>query len=433
MPLRAGKKVLTGALAWAALVAAVAVAFDRIEPATRARLDHVRDEAWRTLRERPPEFRIRFTGGGLLEGDRPGERDKFIERGNGVLARVDGRVERVGEVARKRREGDDLVVTIALDTERATFPLRQGARAVRRSQGRSFVFAAQSLLTDARRVEVARRWQEFRAQHEAALLAELQPVVTELMQGGAAIVEEQLPEALGRHRAEVDALLTRLQAEVGRDQLLPLLAEEIWPIVARHAKSPAETIGRELWDKVPLFDIAMRAAADKVLEKEPVRVEKRWRTFLEDEAVPTLQAHEPEMTAALAAIARDVLQSEPVHARVSAVLRRVTQDPDAKKLTSALSREVLFENPRLNEFVRAKLAEPDVRARLQRVSERVQEFLDPIGDLLLLDDSGQGINPDLARLIRLFLLHRDAQVIDLDPGDGPPLLDGSEIEGRHES
>jgi hypothetical protein len=157
MPLRAGKKVLTGALAC-----------DRIEPATRARLDHVRDEAWRTLRERPPEFRIRFTGGGLLEGDRPGERDKFIERGNGVLARVDGRVERVGEVARKRREGDDLVVTIALDTERATFPLRQGARAVRRSQGRSFVFAAQSLLTDARRVEVARRWQGFRAQHEAA-------------------------------------------------------------------------------------------------------------------------------------------------------------------------------------------------------------------------------------------------------------------------
>jgi hypothetical protein len=139
------------------------------------------------------------------------------------------------------------------------------------------------------------------------------------------------------------------------------------------------------------------------------------------------------MTAALAAIARDVLQSEPLQERVSVLLSRITQDPAAKGLTSALSREVLFENPRLREFVRAKLAEPDTRARLQRVTDRVQEFLDPIGDLLLLDETGQGINPDLARLIRLFLLHRDVQVIDLDPGDGPPLQDGSEIEGRHES
>jgi hypothetical protein len=121
---------------------------------------------------------------------------------------------------------------------------------------------------------------------------------------------------------------------------------------------------------------------------------------------------------------------EPVRAsRPSCVASRRTR----AKLTSALSREVLFENPRLREFVRAKLAEPDTRARLQRVTERVQEFLDPIGDLLLLDETGQGINPDLARLIRLFLLHRDVQVIDLDPGDGPPLQDGSEIEGRHES
>jgi hypothetical protein len=167
MPLRAGKKVLTGVLAWAAIAAAIAVAVERIEPATRARLDHVRGEAWRTLRERPPEFRVRFAGAALQGGA------KLVERSNGVLARVDGRIERVGEVTRIRVEGDDVVVTIALDRERATFPIRQGARAVRRSQGRSFVVAVQALLTEDRRAEVARRWQEFRDLHQAAVLAEL--------------------------------------------------------------------------------------------------------------------------------------------------------------------------------------------------------------------------------------------------------------------
>src|SRR5262249_45056003 len=127
MPLRAGKKVLTGALSWAAIAAAIAVAFERIEPATRARLDHVCDETWRTVRERAPEFRVRFAGAAAA--------GRLVERNNGVLARVDGRIERVGEVTRVRLEGDDVVVTIALDRERATFPMRQGARAVRRSQG----------------------------------------------------------------------------------------------------------------------------------------------------------------------------------------------------------------------------------------------------------------------------------------------------------
>ena len=426
MAARAGKKVLLGALFWTAAFAVAGVALSRLDPATHARLDHVRTEGWRALHERAPSFVVRFAGPG------PAAAEKYVERNNGVFAEVDGRFDRIGEITRVRRDGADLLATIAFDRARVDLQLRQGTKAVRRSQGRSFVFALQTLLTDERRAAVARRWQEFRAVHEAAVLAELQPVVAELLQGGAALVEQELPAALARHGPEIDLLLKRLRTEVGRDQLLPLLTEEVWPVVVRHAAVPAEVIGRELWEKVPLFDIAMRAAADKVLEKEPVRVEKRWRDFVNDEALPTLAAHEPEMAGALAAIARDLLQSDAVHRRVSALLDSLLKDPDAKRLTAALTRELLFDNPRLREFVRARLDDPQVRARLQRVSDRLQEFLDPVGDLLLLDESGQAINPDLARVIRLLLLKRDAQVIYLELGDGPPLLAGSEIEGRHD-
>jgi hypothetical protein len=424
MAVRAGKNVLFGALFWIAALAAAGVALSRVDPATRARLDHVRTEGWRALHDRPPAFVVRFAGFG--SGDR------YVERNNGVFAQVDGRFDRIGEITRVRRDGDDLLATIAFDRARADVQLRQGTKAVRRSQGRSFVYALQKLLTDERRAAVAQRWQEFRALHEAAVLSELQPVVADLLQGGAALVEQELPAVLARHGAEVDALVKRLRIEVGRDQLLPLLTEEVWPVVVRHAAAPAEVIGRELWDKVPLFDIAMRAAADKVLEKEPVRVEKRWRDFVNDEALPTLAAHEPEMAAAFAAIARELLQSDAVHRRVSTLLDSVLKDPEAKRLTSELTRELLFENPRLKEFVRQRLDDPEVRARLQRVSDRLQEFLDPVGDLLLLDATGQAINPDLAQLIRLLLLKRDAQVLYLELGDGPPLLPGSEIEGRHD-
>ena len=427
MAARAGRKVLFGALFWTALLAAVAAAFARLDPATRARLDHVSTEGWRALHDRPAAFVVRLTGPGAAGSDR------YVERNNGVFAQVEGRFDRVGEITRVRRDGADLLATIEFDRARGELPLRQGTIAVRRSQGRSFVYALQTLLTDERRAALARRWAEFRQLHEAALLSELQPVVAELLQGGAAIVQQELPATLARHGAELDVLLRRLKTEVGREQLLPLLTEEVWPVVARHAAGPAEAIGRELWEKVPLFDFAMRAAADKVLEKEPVRVEARWREFVKEEALPTLAAHEPEMTAALAEIARELLQSDAVHRRVSGALESVLKDPEAKRLTAILTRELLFDNPNLKEFVRARLDDPDVRGRLQRVSDRLQEFLDPVGDLLLLDESGTAINPDLARLIRLLLLKRDAQVLYLEPGDGPPLLPGSEIEGRHDS
>lgn len=427
MPARAGRKILFGALFWTAALAALAAAISRLDPATAARLDHVRTEGWRALHDRPPSYVVR------LSGPQAAGSDRYVERNNGVFAQVEGRFDRVGEVTRVRRDGADLLATIEFDRARGEIALRQGTVAVRRSQGRSFVYALQTLLTDERRAALAQKWQEFRALHEAAVVAELQPVVADLLEGGAALVEQELPAALARHGAELDLLLKRLRTEVGRDQLLPLLTEEVWPVVVRHAAAPAETIGRELWEKVPLFDIAVRAAADKVLEKEPVRVEQRWREFVKEEALPTLAAHEPEMTAALAAIARELLQSDAIHRRVSAVVDSLLQDPEAKRLTAILTRELLFDNQRLREFVRQRLEDPEVRGRLQRVSDRLQEFLDPVGDLLLLDESRTAINPDLARLIRLLLLKRDAQVLYLEPGDGPILLPGSEIEGRHDS
>jgi hypothetical protein len=393
------------------------------EPETRERLRRVKAELWRAVAEPAPTYTVLFEDG------------TFLERGNGVLAVMDGRLARVGEVVRVRNAGPelrDLLATIAIDERTAEFRPRAGAVGVRRSQGRSFLFALQTLLPAARWRQVQEEWSSFRSRHAASLAHELEPLASELLAAALRAVAEELPDALERHRAEIDAVVARMREGLAQEQVRPLLVEELWPMVKRHAAAPMESVGRELWERVPLMSFALRAAADRLLEDEPVRVEDRWRRFVEEEALPTLRAHQPELEQAFAALVKDVLSSEPVQARATAAWEGVRYDPQVQALARALVRELLVENPRLPAAMKALAERPATKERVRRLGERFQEFFDPLGDLIFLDETGEGINPDLAWLIRLLLLRRDANVVYVEDGEGEPLPPGSELPGRHE-
>ncbi len=420
------KQMSLGAAFWIALAVATTVALGAFSPAQRGRIEHVKVEMWRALLEPAPTYTIRFVGG------------TAIERGNGVVAVVDGQLERVGEVVRVRRDSapPQVVVTVALDDRRvhaAEFRPRAGVVGVRRSQGNSFLFAVRTLIPAARLEQIRSEWDRFRARHAAELARELEPLAQELMQGALQAISAELPAALARHQREIDLLSERLRGELAGTPASELLAAELLPIVERHAAAPAEQIGRLLWDKLPLMSFALRAAADRVLEDRPVRVEERWQRFLDEEALPVLREHRGEMEAAIAAMARDAAADPELRNGVRRIFEQVRDDPLVKSLVPQLLEELIAKNPHLTRWLNQLRNDPRMRDRFDRLSSQLQEFLDPLGDLLFLDATGEGINPELAWLIRLLLLRRDAQVIHLEGGGGEALAPGSEIEGRHES
>ncbi|MBL8841493.1 MAG: hypothetical protein JNL90_08190 [Planctomycetes bacterium] len=419
-------KMVMGAAAWLAAAVGVTVALGGLSPAQRGRIEHVKIEMWRTLLEPAPTYSIRFAGG------------TAIERGNGVVAAIDGKLERVGEVVRVRRASDspEVVVTVALDDRRvgaAEFRPLAGSIGVRRSQGNSFLFAVRTLLPAARMEQVRREWELFRARHAAELARELEPLAEELLEGALQAIAAELPDALARHRREIDLLLGKLQGELAGKPASELLAAELLPIVERHAAAPAEVIGRELWDRLPLMSFALRAAADRVLEDRPVRVEERWRQFVDEEALPVLREQRGAMETAIAAIARDAVADPELRDGLRRIVEQVQDDPLVQALARRMLAELVAENPHLAAWLRGLRDDARMRARVDRLSARLQEFLDPLGDLLFLDATGEGINPELAWLIRLLLLRRDAQVIHLEGGGGAPLEPGSELEGRHDA
>jgi hypothetical protein len=425
----AGRRRLVGAFFWLAAAVAAAAAAASLAPPTRERLDHVKVEMARAVFDPAPTFTILYRGGTVLE------------RGNGVLAIVDGKLERIGEVVRVRPDGDDasdVRATIAIDEHGGTYRPAAGTVGVRRSQGRSFLFALQTLLPASQWERVRTEWTSFRARNAEELSREIEPLAGQLLATTLRAVAAELPDALERHRADLDRVVTRMRNGLGEEQVRPLLIEDLWPIVVRNAAGPAEQIGRELWDRVPLMSFALRAAADRLLEDEPVRVEERWNRFVQEEALPTIRAHLPELEQAFAAIVKEVLASEDVQSRTAAVWAGIRDDPAVQALARTLTRELLADNARLNAALRALADDPATRERVARIGARFQEFLDPLGDLIFLDESRQGINPDLAYLIRLLLLRRDEQVVYLEAPPAPDdvklalLPPGSELPGRHE-
>ncbi len=420
----AGRKALLGAAFWAAAALGVTAAVESLEPATRGLLEHVKVEMWRAVLDPAPTYTILFRGGAR------------VERDNGVFAVVNGRLARVGEVVRVRADDAvpaDLHATIALDDRTGFYRPTAGAVAVCRSQGRSFLFALKTLVPEPRWQQIQREWASFRSQHQADLTRELEPLAGRLLAVTLSAVAAELPDALERHRRDLDLVATRMRQGLAQEQVRSLLTEELWPIVVLRMAAPAEVVGRELWDRLPLMSFALRAAADRLLEDEPVRVEERWRRFVQEEALPSLRAHQPELEQAFGQIVKDVLSSDAIQARAAAVWAGIRDDQAVQALARTLTRELLVQNPRLDAALRALADDPETKARVQRLGVRFQDFLDPLGELLLLDKSGKGINPELAQLIRLLLLRRDAQVIYLEGGSGPPLPPGSELPGRDDS
>src|SRR5690606_10208803 len=81
----------------------------------------------------------------------------------------------------------------------------------------------------------------------------LRPVVQRGISELATIIETELPPILEKHREEIERLGARYQKEILQAELLPLVRDEVMPVVRKHAEPEVTAVGRELWQRLSLF------------------------------------------------------------------------------------------------------------------------------------------------------------------------------------
>lgn len=266
-------------------------------------------------------------------------------------------------------------------------------------------------------------------QHQAEVIRLLRPIVEDGLREAFAVVEADLPPAIRRRRPELEKLGGKYQREVVERELVPLVRNEIWPIVRRHAEPAATEVGREIWQRASVWRFAWRYAYDKLPLTDAQLLEKEFKRFVDEDAMPVLKDHTDDFIKVQQRILSDVAKNPQVRETVRSSLGKIANDPELQRITWEIIREVVVDNPRLKEVLDKHWHSDRTQRAIQATAQRLEPSVRRIGEMLL-GTPEKGVTPEFARVLRNQILRKDRRwlVLKMDaeqdclPRDARPIL-----------
>jgi hypothetical protein len=282
----------------------------------------------------------------------------------------------------------------------------------------SLAWAVQTLLPPERRLLIADELAGALQEHQQEITQALQPVVNQSVRAALAVMEQELPAALERHRPQLQVIAGRDREEILKKELIPLVRAEVWPIVRRDSEPLVRQVSGELWQAASIWSLAWRGLADKMpLLRGKHRVEQELLRFLDQEAVPIIERHEEDFLVLIELIVRDVAENDTVKTTLRRSIARAAADPDLDQVLNDILHEVVLGNPRFWQAVRENLSSPEAQQALRVTSTRLEPTVRRIGDLVLGTRAG-GLTPEFNRVLRQQILLKDRRGVIV--GDLPP-------------
>ena len=398
--MHAVSKTTLGALVWLAIALLAWRAYEVTDPADRSRLTDTVEELRRFSREGPAWVRVEF----------PVEVELY--EGDGVYLARDGELVRVGEIraGSPDRTRHRAVVDPDVQPERLT-------RAVAITSSASLPWVYKTLLPAPTLDRIERQWIEFRDANARRFLAALAPIVKETAAAMVDLVREELDLALARRSDELTALAEQYGEELLVQTLLPMIVDEVWPIVQRHGAEPVEKIGRELWEEAPVFGLAWSGLYDHLPLTEGNKAEERWAAFLEDAAFPIVRKHQGEVRDALVAIVRDVAQNARIRRTMQESLMKLRDDSRLRALALGVGQDVVG-SARIRGYLQSRLDEPKVAAIFDAMRSEFDDFNRELAKNIVFEADHHQISPHFVRFLRTMVLKKDwrwVMVSDQDP------------------
>lgn len=253
-------------------------------------------------------------------------------------------------------------------------------------------------------------------QHHEEIFASLQPLVERSLRASFSIVEAELPAAIERHRPEIEAIAQRYQHDLVEKDILPVVRSEIWPLVQDRAEPAVTDIGGDLWNRVSLWRFTWRYLYDKApLSPRRDRVQREFRRFVAEEAVPVLEQHSDRIVKVVQQVISDAATNPRVRSLAGRTASKILDDPELRRLLWQIVRETAIDNPRFRQALRKTWTGPEAKHALLLAGERLEPTVRRIGDLLI-GSRDEGITPEFAAVLRNQVLGKDRHWLMLEPG-----------------
>ena len=252
--------------------------------------------------------------------------------------------------------------------------------------------------------------------HQQVMVDHLQPVLRDGLRRAVKAVEAELPAIIDGHSDEIRRLGDRFEAEILRQDLVPLVRDEIFPVIQEETQPLAMEIGKSLWNRVSLLSFTWRYLYDvsPLPSRHAVRTE--FQRFIDQEAVPELQAHTDDFVEVTSEIIKHAMKNERVRTTVRSSIRRVVKDPDVQKIVGEILCEATIENGTLHREVKDYWNRSDTRAAVRFASNRMEITVRTIGEMLF-GTRERGITPEFSRVLRSQVLKKDRRWFVMVPRD----------------
>ena len=329
------------------------------------------------------------------------------------------RPQRVGEVAAVIDPTTGQAARIAWVTEAQVrfypgVPPLGGARLNYHRTPNDFAWAAQTFLPPQKRAEVQTLVAAALEQHQGTIVAALRPVVQQGIRDAITVVEADLPAVLRSHREALQAIAARYQKDLVEDQIVPLIKEQILPSARQEMEPIVTEVGKELWGRVSLMGFGWAYFKDSMpfLSKKE-RVKQEWQMFLEQDAMPVMEENSEELLAAVQRIVAGAAKNEEVQKVFKSSLTAIIEDEELQALVWQIVRELVIDNPKMQEVLTASLQSPEAQAAFRLTGELLEPTITELGEVLFGNEE-RGISPEFAAVLRNRVLFKDRRWLVLE-------------------
>lgn len=307
-------------------------------------------------------------------------------------------------------------VAIVVDPEYDARDL-EGATFAFGSAGREAQWVFDTLLPPKKREQAWSELVAYTGSHSQEISELLRPIGDQVLEHAMRVLDENLVPTINRHEKDIDALLAKYDASLKED-LLPVLKDELGPSAKEKARPILTKIGRECWDALPMWQGGWAYVKGKIPGLGRDYVDEWWKDFLDNKAIPIVKEHEDELVKAGEDLVKEGLKNPKVRAAFRAEWKKLTADPAFKDLVRAIVEEALV-RPFDPKALAKKIAEdPGNRARWKKLEETLDPVLEKIGRDVAITrrpDGRDGLSPELARVIRRIVFNKDARWVTVTP------------------
>lgn len=263
---------------------------------------------------------------------------------------------------------------------------------------------------------LAHQWDRFLKEQGPTVEHTLKPLLDKALSEYMTMVTPDIEASVTRRQPQFIAIVERHYRQTVEPKLFPVVEAKGMPLVELKLVPHLRNLGQEMWEHAPAAAFAWNAFRDKIVPWDSkTNLQERFDKWLRDEGMAIIEKHKPAILAAIQEIGGDLATDPQVIGMLDEAVRNILKDPALSRQVEGVIYEAIISNPKNEGFFKTQWNDPRMQTALRDLGNRLEWYINPVVDTVLLDRDNRRINPNLVWVLRRQILWKQDFWILVEP------------------